>query len=83
MAKAKTKYPNGYITFCYEDNRFDAYRNYNEIPENSGKYLMGFFHSTYCGCVEVIDELYLAERPTISQVKAFMQRCKDIIASDR
>ena len=79
--KARTKTKNGYIWFGYEDYYGERFGSYDEaIKEGEGSlYLVGYFRSDYWDGSEPIDELQLNERPSIGQVKEFMQDCKDFI----
>lgn len=82
--KAKTKTKNGYIFFVYEDYHGTRFRSWNDIAWGGDgvSYLVGYFHSYYWNGSEPIDELVLTGRPSIGEVKEFMQRCKDFINAD-
>lgn len=89
--KARTKLTFGDVFFAYEDEYGERFRNYADLlkdyRENGGAegmcigYLTGYLKSNYCGSTERIDEMPIKERPSVSDVKKFMQRCIDFILS--
>jgi hypothetical protein len=79
--KAKTKIRNGvYVFFAYEDwDMLDMSGNYGE---NDCKLLCGYLVNEYHNCCEKIDEYDPKgnkPKPTIAQVKEFMQHCFDCL----
>lgn len=79
--KAKTRYNNadggGYVFFCYEDDRGNAYGSYDEL-ERYGRppyVLIGYIYSHYFGGSEALDIMDVPTRPTLQEVKKFMKGC--------
>ena len=85
--KAKTHTGNGYIYFAYEDYDGLRYDSYKEMERYGRKPLsvFGYHYSYYFGNEEPIDELELdgKTRPTFTQIKDFISRCKQIMEIER
>ena len=88
VMKHRSKFRNGEnryeVYFAYEDyyggtkfRSYDEMQKEGEIPniENNHGMLVGYLHSFYWGTTERIDCMNLSGRPTISEVKKFMQEC--------
>lgn len=93
--KARTHFLNGdnhyEVYFAYEDyyggekfGTYDEMLKNGELPNNETEcgYLVGYLHSFYWGCTERIDMLELKGKPTISQVKKFMESCYNCLKTD-
>lgn len=93
--KARTYFQNGSnrfeVFFVYEDcyggdwfTSYDTMQKNGNLPNIETKYgyLVGFLRSFYYGVTERIDDLELLERPTTSQIKAFMKSCFDCVSTD-
>lgn len=72
------------VYFAYEDyyggskfGTYDELQREGDIPnvENNHGMLTGFLHSFYWRTTERIDSINLKGRPTISEVKKFMEEC--------
>ena len=91
VMKARTKICDCEVYFAYEDEYGEKFRNYADLLEdyraNVGAYgrcigyLTGYLKSHYWGSTERIDEIPIKERPSVSDVKEFMQKCIDIVLS--
>ena len=89
--KSKTRISDCEVYFAYEDEYGEKFRNYADLlkdyRENGGAegmcigYLTGYLKSHYWGSTERIDEMPIKERPSVSDVKEFMQKCIDIVLS--
>lgn len=88
--KSRTKICDCEVYFAYEDEYGEKFRNYNDLLEayraNRADrrcigYLTGYLKSHYYGSTERIDEISIKERPSVSDVKKFMQSCIDCIFS--
>ena len=88
VMKHRSKFRNGEnryeVYFAYEDyyggtkfRSYDEMQKEGEIPniENNHGMLVGYLHSFYWGTTERIDCLNLSGRPTISEVKKFIEEC--------
>jgi hypothetical protein len=86
--KHRTKFGNNgcpyEVYFAYEDyfggDKFGSYddmQENGEIPniENNNGMLVGYLHSFYWGVTERIDMINLKGKPTISEIKTFMEEC--------
>lgn len=83
--KAKTYTGQGYIYFVYEDYNGERFDTYKELV-TYGRYpfsIVGYHYSYYYNAEEPIGELELEPylSPSISQVRDFISRCKQIMNS--
>lgn len=83
--KARTRLTNGEIFFAYEDYDGTRFGTWKDIALNGRGpcYLIGYFVSYYAGCVEPIDEMFLAGRPTVGMVRNFIENCKIIMDNEK
>lgn len=94
--KATTHYLNGdnhyKVYFMYEDyyggerfRSFDEMQAEGDVPNSEGKCgtLVCYLHSYYWAVTERVEIMPLAKRPTVSEVKKFMESCFRFLDEDK
>lgn len=68
------------LLFAYEDGYCYKYRSYDKASEKDDEvYLCSYIRNLYYNCTEKLCEVRLHKRPTISEIKEFMNESKAMI----